>query len=145
MKTRLTIVTAILIAFVFASGSAAAQRPDGISYYVDVKTSFGFEFSDCMVFGEDGILDLLGFGFPLAFDQADLGTHEVFWQAVTITGAPFQLAFNGMATGNSEDGMLKANAINDFGDTFTIKGRPADCAPVGPESAAATAGFNWVQ
>jgi hypothetical protein len=128
-----------------ASGSASAQRPDGISYHVDVKTSFGFEFSDCFIFGEDGILEIAGFGFPLAFDQANLGTHEVFWQAVTITGAPFQLAINGMATGNSEDGMLKGNAINDFGDTLTIKGSPADCAPVGPESAAATAGFNWVQ
>ena len=145
MKAKFSIVTAILLVFVLTSGTASAQRPDGISYYVDVKTSYGLEFSDCMIFGDDGILSIVGLPWPLAFDQANLGTHEVFWQSVTISGGFFQIAFNGMATGNSEDGMLKANAINEFGDTFTIKGRPDDCAPVGPESAAATAGFNWVQ
>ena len=135
----------VLVALMLASGSAIADRPDGISYEVDVKTSFGTEFTDCFIFTDFGILNVVGLGWPLAFDQANLGTHEVFWLSVTLSGGGFQIAFNGMATGNEFDGMLKGNAINEFGDTFVFKGGPSDCGQGAPDVLAASPGFNWVQ
>ena len=127
MKPKLSSFAIVILTFVLASGSALAQRPDGISYEVWVKSSFGTEFPDCGIFGNDGVLWIVGLGIPQAFEQKDLGESEVFWQSVTFTGFGFSFAFSGMATGNETDGMIKGDAISEFGDTFTFKGKPGDC------------------
>lgn len=109
------------------ASTAFAQRPDGISYYVNVLRNNGVEFDSCFVFGNDGVLTLLPSGIELAFDQEDHGESQAFWQAVTIFHPVFNIAFSGMATGNDMNGMLKGDGISSFGVTFTFEGYPADC------------------
>jgi len=126
MKPKFSLFAIVILTFMLASGSALAQRPDGISYEVWAKSSFGTEFPDCAIFGNDGVLWVFGLGIPQTFDQKDLGESEVFWQSVTFPDF-VTFAFSGMATGNDTDGMIKGDAISLFGDTFTFKGQPGDC------------------
>lgn len=144
MKPTFSLFAIMILAFVLASGSAFAQRPDGISYQVWVKSSFGTEFGDCAIFGNDGVLWVAGLGIPQAFDQKDLGDSEVFWQSVTFDGFGFSIAFSGMATGNETDGMIKGDAISMFGDTFTFKGAPGDCG-LAPDAFAPVSSSPWMQ
>lgn len=144
MKLKFSLLAIVILAFVLASGSALAQRPDGISYEVWVKTSFGSEFPDCAIFGDDGVLWIVGLGIPQAFDQKNLGESEVFWQSVNFDGFGFSIAFSGMATGNETDGMIKGDAISGFGDTFTFKGKPGDCG-LAPDAFAPVTSSPWMQ
>ena len=136
-----------LASFALTVGIANAQRPDGISYAVDVQTSFGTEFSDCFIFGYDGVLTVLGLPAPLLFDQRDLGESKVFWQSVVFPGNGFSIAFSGMTTGNETNGMIQGDGISflGFDATFTFTGRPADCAAVSAASVTGDASSPWMQ
>ena len=144
MNRRFSLFAIVILTVVLASGSAFAQRPDGISYEVWVKSSFGAEFPDCGIFGNDGVLWIVGLGIPQTFDQKDLGESEVFWQSVTFPDFPFSFAFSGMATGNEIDGMIKGDAISSLGDTFTFKGKPGDCGFAADAFAPVTSS-PWIQ
>jgi hypothetical protein len=145
MKKIVSYIVVFLASFALTVGAANAQRPDGISYAVTVQASFGTEFSDCFIFGNDGVLTVLGLGIPQAFDQKNLGESKVFWQSVTYSDFGFSIAFSGMVAGNEKDGMIKGDAVSEFGDTFSFTGRPADCAGFVAASATVAASSPWMQ
>lgn len=130
MNRSLTYIVVSLAIFALPVGTVNAQRPDGISYAVDVQSSFGTEFSDCFIFGNDGVLTVLGLGIPQVYEQKDLGKSKVFWQSVPFSGFGFSIAFSGTATGARGLSQIELPvtfedrhvdySLSDFGGTVSV-------------------------
>lgn len=94
--------------------------PDGFTYLVHVRSSFGTKFDDCFAFDTNGVLTISGLGEPETFDHDALGTDDRDWQATSPASGSLGIAFHGST--KHDGNKINGNAINEFGDTFVFKG-----------------------
>ena len=114
--------------------------PDGITYRVKVTSSFDTRFTDCYRFDDVGNLTIDLLFDTLTFEQKNLGQSNLFWQATSRSFAPLTIAFSGLATGlllehellGHYAGLLRGNGINEFGDTFKLRGVADSACTVDP-------------
>lgn len=115
---------------------ASNEGPDGFSYAVQVKSSFGTKFNDCFTFDENspGILTIQGLlGQLLTYAHDNRNRDEEDWQSTSLGSDDFGIAFHGST--NHDGKKIKGDAVNDSGDTFTFKGTKTDtCAEANPSS-----------
>lgn len=96
--------------------------PDGNTYLVHVKSSFGTKFDDCYSFDHNspGTLTIQWLGEPLTYAHDDLNKDDEDWQATSQAYAFLGIAFHGSTDHHGEK--IKGNAVSEFGDTFVFKG-----------------------
>jgi hypothetical protein len=104
----------------------------GRSYEVAVRDFLGNSFSDCFRFDEFGGLTVDGLGQTLTWRQKRLDFSPTGWQATSRAGAPLPISFSGALAGSR----LRADGIDESGDTYVIVGQENPACTLAPESAA---------
>ena len=120
----------LLLCCGLGTSAAVAHSPDGHIYNVNVFSSFGTQFNDCLVFDQrSGTLSIAGYGKAI-YRHDELNTQPEAWQATSPNGSLFILSFHG-TVGGSGGQTIVANGLNEFGDTFILQGVIAErgCAP----------------
>jgi hypothetical protein len=140
-RSRLLIV-AVGASFLvrLALPAARAASPDGITYSVTVKTSFGTTFQDCFRFDNPklGLLTidrLSAIEGPLVWSHAKPARVPKYWMAVTSValGANAGFAFSGNSSGDHVVGKLCAEALYEQDDTYSLRGTPdPSCSVAAP-------------
>jgi hypothetical protein len=120
---RSAFVTALLaVAFIAPVGAFAQTDATVIAVYeIDVRSSFGTAFTDCLRFSpvRVGELNIDGFGSPLVYRFGGLNSDRTAWKAVTVPTPPFAIMFFGKF---QPFGRIRGEALSEFGDTFVFTG-----------------------
>jgi len=104
-----------------STSAALAHSPDGNVYKVNVFSSFGTQFSDCLLFDQkSGTLSIAAYG-KVTYRHDQLNAQPEAWQATSVSGSAFILSFHG-TVGGSTGQTINANGLNEFGDTFILQG-----------------------
>lgn len=131
---------AVLLAVGAFPVASPAQGTDAVNatYEVQVRSSFGTEFTDCFRFDVPGNFRLTidGFGPPLTYRFGDLNGERGRFKSVSRgadSGAPFEIMF----FGNFLDfGGIKGEALNEFGNSFVFRGARNESCPLAVSEAA---------
>ena len=124
------VTTSLVIATAMLGFASPVLAQAGRIYKINVKSSEGTKFVDCMRFNDDNQLLIDRNPYELSWMQLKLGTKKNTFQAVNVAereggtalphAAIFHIAYSGKATAKKVTG----DAINEFGpESFTIRGK----------------------
>ena len=126
------VTTSLVIGTAMLGFASPALAQAGRIYKINVVSSEGTKFEDCMRFNDDNSLVIDALPLEMAWMRLERDTKKNTFQAVNVadreggTASPFHIAYSGKATAKK----IKGDAINEFGpEAFTIKEKAVtECA-----------------